>query len=74
LADVGSADARCADIECPDGVSRCVQVSEYKVEPAEAVNRRYLLAKDALRSSCLDEAKEVWPKMARIVLRFAETG
>jgi hypothetical protein len=22
LADVGSADARCADIECPEGVSR----------------------------------------------------
>jgi len=74
LADVRRPCARCAGIENPEGVIRCVQIISYKVDPSEAVNRRYLLAKDALRSSCSDEAKEVWPKMPWIVLRFAETG
>lgn len=74
LADVGRPCARCAGIENPEGVIRCVQVISYKVEPSEAVNRRYLLAKDALRSSCFDEAKEVWPKMPWIVLRGSFAG
>jgi hypothetical protein len=45
LSDVRSADARSANIFCREGVSRCFQVSRYKIEPAEAVFACNLLAK-----------------------------
>jgi len=37
LADVGSADARSAEIDRPEGVALCFHVSVYSVEPSEAV-------------------------------------
>jgi hypothetical protein len=37
LADVRGADARSAEIDRPDGVTRSFQISLYKVEPHEAV-------------------------------------
>jgi hypothetical protein len=74
LPDVRSADARSAGIETPAGVSLVIQVRSYKVEPREAVKARYLFAKDCDRSSCFDESKPSWPKVPRIVERFAFAG
>ncbi len=61
LSDVGRPDARSAQISRPDGVARSFQVSRYKVEPAEAVLARNLLAKDDWRVALVDEMKPVRP-------------
>jgi hypothetical protein len=45
-----------------------------KVEPSESVDRRNLFAKAYDRSSCLDESKELWPKMPFVVERFTFAG
>lgn len=69
-----AADARSAQIDRPAGVTRVIQVRLNKVEPSESVNGRNLLAKANDRSSCFDEPKELWPKMPRVVERFAFAG
>jgi hypothetical protein len=61
LADMRSADARSAGIECPAGVSLSFQVRANNVEPAEAVLARNLFAKDRARASCLSEPKNGRP-------------
>jgi hypothetical protein len=71
---VRGSDARSAQIDRPAGVSRVIQVRLNKVEPSESVNGRNLLAKANERSSCLDEPKELWPKMPFVVERFAFAG
>ena len=48
-------EARSAEIENPEGVTRSFQVSAYKVEPSKAVLRRNLLAKDDVRAALADE-------------------
>jgi hypothetical protein len=61
LSDMRCAEARSADIECPDGVTRSFQVCRYKVEPTEAVFACNLLAKDEARSALLNEPVERGP-------------
>jgi hypothetical protein len=63
LSDVRRADARSANILCREGVSRCFHVSRYKVEPAEAVAARNLLAKDCCRAALADEVVPVRPEV-----------
>jgi hypothetical protein len=58
---MGRADARSAEINRPAGVARSFQVSLYKVEPAEAVLARNLLAKDDWRAALADEVVESRP-------------
>jgi hypothetical protein len=63
LPDMGRADARSAEINRPAGVARSFQVSLYKVEPAEAVLTRNLLAKDDWRAALSDEMMPSGPKV-----------
>ncbi len=74
LPSVRGSEARSAEIDRPAGVCRVIQVRLNKVEPSESVNGRNLLAKANERSSCFDEAKELWPKMPFVVERFAFAG
>jgi hypothetical protein len=67
LADVRRADARSAEIDRPAGVTRCFQVSAYKVEPAEAVFACNLLTKHDVRSALADEVVESWPEMPLVI-------
>jgi hypothetical protein len=55
LTDVRRTDARSAEISRPCGVARTFQIIKNKVEPLEAIRRRNLFAKDALRSALADE-------------------
>jgi hypothetical protein len=71
LADVRRADARSAEIDSPDGVSRCFHVSVYSVEPSEAVLARNLLAKDDWRRALADEPIEFRPQVAFVFEAFA---
>ena len=57
------ADARSAQIDRPCGVSRRFQVSEYSVEPSEAVFARNLLSKHDIRVALADEVVEVRPEV-----------
>jgi hypothetical protein len=61
LSDVRRTDARSAEIDRPDGVTRCFQVSVNKVEPSEAVLARNLLAKDCCRAMDFDEMEPRGP-------------
>jgi hypothetical protein len=63
---VRGADARSAQICCPDGVSRYFQVSAYSVEPAEAVLARNLLSKDDWRAALADEPVELGPEVTLV--------
>ena len=63
LADVRRTDARSAQIDRPDGVTRCFQVSVNKVEPAEAVTACNLFAKHDARAALRDEAQPLGPEM-----------
>jgi hypothetical protein len=74
LPSVRGSEARSADIDRPAGVIRVIQVRLNSVEPSESVNGRNLFPKANDRSSCLDEAKELWPKMPFVVERFAFAG
>jgi hypothetical protein len=58
LSFVGRAEARSAGFRNPEGITRCVQVSRYKVEPSISVCSRNLLASDDLRTALLDEIVE----------------
>ena len=55
LSDVRRTDARSAEIDSPDGVVRCFQVSVNKVEPTEAVLARNLFSKHRCRLALPDE-------------------
>ena len=68
------ADARSAQIDSPNGVARCFQVSVYSVEPAEAVLARNLLSKDNWRAALCDEPVELGPEVALVFDAFALTG
>lgn len=63
LADVRRTDPRSAEIDSPAGVTRCFQVSVYKVEPTEAVLARNLLAKDDARLALCNEVVPRWPEV-----------
>ena len=66
LSDVRRADARSAEIDRPEGVSRCFHVSVNKVEPRKAVLARNLLPKHICRATLRDELEEVRPEMPLI--------
>jgi hypothetical protein len=66
LSDVRRADARSADIRCPDGVTRSFHVSVNSVEPTETVLARNLLSKDDRRLAELDEMEPCGPEMPLI--------
>ena len=55
LSDVRRAEARRANIDTPNGVCRCFQVSRNSAEPSEAVFARNLLTKDYSRRTLPDE-------------------
>lgn len=63
LSDVRSADARSAQICCPNGVTRTFQVSRYKIPPAQGSRARNLLPKDDCRAALLDEVEPRRPEM-----------
>jgi hypothetical protein len=67
LSDVRGADARSAEIDRPDGVTRCFQVSVYSVEPRKAVARRNLLSKDDWRAALADEIEPGGPEVAFVI-------
>jgi hypothetical protein len=71
--DVGRAEARSAGFRNPEGISRCVQVSRYKVEPSIAVCARNLLANDERRLALFDEIVECGPDVPLVIkpLSFA---
>jgi hypothetical protein len=46
LPDVRGADARSAQIGCPDGIAHCFQRKPYSTEPFSASRARNLLSKD----------------------------
>ena len=58
-----SAEARSAQIERPEGVTRSFQVSLNSVEPSKSVLRRNLLAKDSDRLVGANEAEELGPQV-----------
>lgn len=58
-----AAEARSAQIRNPEGVTRCFQVSRYKIEPFEAIRARNLLTKDDCRLALLDEVEPVRPEV-----------
>jgi hypothetical protein len=64
---VRRADARSAQIDNPNGVTRCFQVSVNKIEPTEAVLARNLLSKDDCRLALRDERVPVRPEMPLVV-------
>lgn len=66
LSDVRRADARSAEIDSPDGVVRCFQVSVNKIEPTEAVLARNLLAVDDARAALRDELEPRRPQVPLI--------
>jgi hypothetical protein len=65
---------RSAGIDRPAGVALAFQVSEYSVEPHEAVLACNLLAKDDERAVGADEAGEVRPEVAGVAEAPAASG
>lgn len=63
---MGSADARSAEIDRPNGVTHSFQVNRNKVDPRPAVIARSLLAKDRARLALADEPEPRWPKVPNI--------
>lgn len=63
LPDVRRTDARSAEIDRPDGVTRTFQVSVNKVEPVETVAACNLLAKHDARAALRDEVVPRGPKV-----------
>lgn len=58
--------ARSAEIDRPDGVTRCFQVSRYKIEPLQAKRARNLLPNNSVRATLLDEMVAGGPKVPLI--------
>jgi hypothetical protein len=67
LSDVERADARSAQINRPDGVVRCLQISRNTIEPSKSIRARNLFTKDDCRAALADEAEPRRPKVARII-------
>jgi hypothetical protein len=67
-------DACSWDIDRPDGVVRSLQISEYKVEPSEAVLARNLLSNDDSRSAGGDKPEPLWPEVKISGESFALPG
>jgi len=63
LADVRAVEARSAQITRPDGVTRCFQVSRYKIEPSESVLARNLFANNDCRATLSNEPEPVGPEV-----------
>jgi hypothetical protein len=63
LADVGGADAVCAQYRRPAGVTFSFQVCENSIDPSEANRSRNLFAKDCVRATLADEPKPLRPQM-----------
>jgi hypothetical protein len=74
--DVGRAEARSAGFRNPEGISRCVQVSRYKVEPSVSVCSRNLLANRDRRAALFDEIVKCGPEVPLVIkpLSFACLG
>ena len=68
LSDVRAAEARSAQIGRCEGVTRCFQVSRYKIEPVERA--RNLLSKHDCRAALLDEPVPDGPEVSVIVKSF----
>lgn len=69
-----STEARSAEIERPDGVTRSFQVSENNVEPSKAVRARNLLTKDERRAALADETEPCGPEVSLVVESSALAG
>jgi len=74
LSDVRGADARSAEIDRPDGVTRCFLVSVYSVEPRKAIARRNLLSKDDWRAALADEPEPLGPEVPLVCGAAALAG
>jgi hypothetical protein len=74
LADVGSADARSAEIDRCEGVTRSFHVRVNKVEPSEAVLACNLLTKADRRAALSGEPVEMWPEMSLVGEATSLTG
>jgi hypothetical protein len=76
LPDVGSADARSAQIGGPNGKTQVFQVSTYSGEPFTSILARNLLSKDDWRLTLGDEPFESGPQVALVSnpLAFACRG
>lgn len=74
LSDMRRTEARRAQINRPEGVSRRFHVSLYSVEPCEAVLARNLFANCHDRSERQSEGLECWPKMSVVAEAFALSG
>jgi hypothetical protein len=74
LSDMRRAEARSAEIDRPEGVTRTFHVSVYKVEPTEAVLARNLFAKDDWRAALANEAEEIGPEVAGVIDAAALSG
>jgi hypothetical protein len=61
LSDVRRADARSAQIGCPDFIAQCFQVNTYSGEPFTSIAARNLLSNDDCRPALGDESQEVGP-------------
>jgi hypothetical protein len=71
LSDVRCLDARSAGITRPAGVTLALTVSEYSIEPREAILRSHLLTHDDGRSARFDEAEEFRPEVPLVLRAFA---
>ena len=67
MPDVERADARSAEINRPDGVTRSFQVSVNTVDPAETICARNLFTKDDVRAALAEQVEPRRPKVAAIV-------
>jgi hypothetical protein len=66
LSDVRRAEARSAQIESREGVTRCFHVRLYSVEPSERVFACNLLAKDDARTVLANEPIKGRPEVSRV--------
>lgn len=67
LTDVRRTEARRAGINRPCGVTLCLQVREYKVDPSESVFACNLFAKNDDRFALFDEVVECWPQVPLVI-------
>jgi hypothetical protein len=64
---VRGADARCAKIGGPDGISQCFQVRTYSGEPLPSSLARNLLSNDDWRQVLGDEVVEDGPEVSVVI-------
>jgi hypothetical protein len=73
LANVGSADARSAQIGTPEGISITLQVSTNSGEPLPAILSRNLFSKDRCRAALGDEAVKSGPEVSFVDMALPES-